>query len=303
MRRVANLGAVVLGFASLAAAQTPPVPQFEVASVKASPPPTGNVVMRRMGGDPGMVNWQNVTLQMLVAKAYSVKDYQVSGPGWMDGQGFDVTAKLPAGASQDQIPAMLQKLLADRFRLTLHRETKDLPVYALIIDKGGPKMKEADPADLEAAKALANNAAGYGAPPPPPPPGGKLPAGAMMMRMSAGGARHMQGMQTTASLATMLSNVLDRPVLDMTGLTKIYNVDLSWTPDDRERMPALPPGMPPPSGAGPGMDPHPAEAAADAGAPSIFSAVQQELGLKLEASKAQTEFLVIDHAEKTPTEN
>jgi len=306
LTRAARLAPALL--AALCFAQTP-APSFEVASVKPSPPPTGDVMIRRSGGDPGMVNYQNVTLKIMIARAYSVKNFQVSGPDWIDSQGYDVVAKLPAGASQDQVPAMLQTLLAERFKLALHRESKEIPVYALIVDKGGPKVKEADPKALAAAAATGGpRFAGNGPPPPPPGAGGRgMPAGTFLMRLGDGGARHMQGMMTMSGLTNMLSNFLDRPVLDMTGLTKTYDIELAWMPDDREQLRGPMGMMPPPgavaAGAPPGMEARPAEAASDSASGTIFSALQQELGLKLDARKSQAEFLVVDHAEKEPTEN
>jgi uncharacterized protein (TIGR03435 family) len=314
LRRLAWLLPAAALLAALCFAQTPAAPSFEVASVKPSPPPTGNNILRRAGGDPGMVNYQNASLRMMITRAYAVKNFQVTGPDWIDSQGYDVTAKLPAGDSTDQIPAMLQNLLAERFKLTVHRESKELPVYALIVDKGGPKMKEVDPAVLADAAAKANTGFAGGLPPPPGPDGKGLPPGAMMVQVggpgdAGGAARHMQGMITAAALANMLTNLLDRPVLDMTGLTKTYDIQLSWTPDDREQPRGLMGMMPPPGAvsasgaAAPGMGPRPADAASDAAAGSIFSALQQELGLKLDARKSQAEILVVDHAEKVPTEN
>jgi uncharacterized protein (TIGR03435 family) len=299
---IAAAAAVAL-FAAWASGQSaPPAPRFEVASVKPSPPPTGNAVMRRIDGpDPGMVSYGNATLKMLIARAYNVKDYQIGGPDWIDSLGFDVAAKVPAGAAADQVPLMLQSLLAERFKLALHRESKTLNVYALIVGKDGPKLKETDPAQLtvDPGRALAG-----GSPPPPPGPGRGLPPGpGVRMTMSPNGGRQLSGHMTMDQLTNMMSFFMDRPVLDLTGLKGTYDVDLTFMPDDRDQMQSrMGPGMmtAPPPGAG---DSHSPDAVSDATAGSIFSAVQESLGLKLDPRKSPAEILVIDHAEKVPTEN
>ena len=291
--------------------------EFEVASVKPAAPTTGNVVMRRMDNpDPGMVSFSNVTLKMMIATAYNVKDYQVTGPDWLASGGFDVKAKIPAGASKEQIPSMLQALLADRFKLALHRETRNLSVYALVVGKNGPKLKEVDTETLKTQAANAGRSGAYGsadAPPPPPPPPGpnglpdlsKAPRGpGMVMMMNPSGAREMRGQSNISHLVNVLSNFLDRPVVDMTGLTGTYEVDMVWAADDREsglpgKMLAIPGGPPPPPPAG---DAKPGDSASTP-APTLFTAIQDSLGLKLDPRKSDAEFLVIDYAEKVPTEN
>ncbi len=287
--------------------------EFDVASVKPAAPPTGNVVMRRMTNpDPGMVKYTNVTLKMLIAAAYEVKEFQISGPDWLNGDGFDVQAKIPAGASKEQIPLMLQALLADRFKLAIHREQRSLNVYALVIGKNGPKLKEVDAETLKAQAAAAASQNPADPPPPPPPPGpgglperGKGPSGpGLMMMMTNTGARQVRGQTTLAKFSNLLSNLLDRPVLDMTGLNGTYEIDMVWAADEREnnqmgKMIVI--GGPPPSRDS-GSEAKPADSAS-APAATIFTAVQDALGLRLEARKSDAEFLVIDRAEKTPTEN
>src|ERR1017187_9580473 len=142
------IGASLVIFTSMAAhGQTAPAPAaFEVASVKPVEPSPDGRVIRRLGGDPGMVDYKNFTLKILLARAYGLKDYEITGPDWLDTEGYDVLAKVPAGVPQDQIPAMLQALLADRFQIKFHKETKTLPVYVLAVAKGGPKLKDTDPA-------------------------------------------------------------------------------------------------------------------------------------------------------------
>ena len=253
-RVVAAAGLVVLAAVEAFAQSAPPLPQFEVASVKLSPPPTGNFIMRRLGPpDPGMINYGNFTLKSLISRAYGVKDYQVSGPDWINTVGYDVVAKVPAGVSSDQVPLMLQALLAERFKLALHRESKTIDVYALIVAKGGPKLKESDPAEL-AVPGRGGSGPGDAPPPTPPPgatPGKSLPPGpGVRMMVGPNGGRQIGGHMTMDQLTGAMSFFMDRPVLDLTGLKGTYDVDMAFMPDDRDQMqnrlgPAI---MPPPSG-------------------------------------------------------
>ncbi|MGA3019155.1 MAG: TIGR03435 family protein [Bryobacteraceae bacterium] len=308
------IGAGLVVFTSMAALGQPAAapPAFEVASVKPVTPSADGRMFRSFGGDPGMVDYKNVTLRILLARAYSMKDYQITGPDWLETEGYDVMAKVPAGVPQDQIPAMLQTLLADRFQIKLHKETRTLPVYALTVAKGGPKLKETDPtivAAIQAARAAAGRG-GSGAPPPPPAPGKGPPPGAIMIMMSTNGMT-LRGSMEMSRLVNALSNFMDRPVLDSTGLKGTYDIELSYMPDESSNFkgPMGPMTMPP---GGPGGGAGPAGGAGDArmgpaqdaNAPvgNIFQALQS-LGLKLESRKDPIESLVIDHANKVPTEN
>jgi uncharacterized protein (TIGR03435 family) len=255
--------------------------------------------------DPGQISYSNMTLKSLMVAAYGVKTYQVSGPNWMDAERFDIVAKVPKGSSKDDVKLMLQNLLAERFKLTLHREKKDLPMYALVVGKNGPKLKESPPDDpnatvdeaaaqqkekqaMDNAKRTTVRDGGM----PPPMPGGP---GTRMMMMP-GRMRMMSTKQTMAQFAEALGNQMDRPVVDQTGLTKNYDITLEFAPEGivGRGMPGMPP--PPPSGDG-GVSAEP-----DA-APSLFTALQEQLGLKLEQKKGAVDLLVVDHLEKTPTEN
>ena len=308
IQRTAGIAAAagVALFAAWASGQSaPPAPRFEVASVKPSPPPTGNAVMRRIDGpDPGMVSYGNATLKMLIARAYKVKDYQIGGPDWIDSLGYDVAAKVPAGAAADQVPLMLQSLLAERFKLALHRESKTINVYSLVAGKDGPKLKETDPALLAVDPGRGMNPAlGNPAPLPAPGAGGGLPPGpGVRMTMSPNGGRRLSGHMTMEQLTNFMSFFMDRPVLDLTGLKGTYDVDLTFMPDERDQMQSrMEPGMmmAPPPGAAEGVADH----ISDATASSIFSAVQESLGLKLDPRKSPAEILVVDRAERAPTEN
>jgi uncharacterized protein (TIGR03435 family) len=262
------------------------LPEFEVASIKPAPPPTGNNLRVMMGGDPGRVNMSNITVKDMLRQAYQVKEYQISGPDWMNSTRFDVVATIPAGVARDQLPLMWQSLLADRFKLTLHREKKELPVYALAVGKNGPKLKEAEDKGDSGPKG------------PGPMPGMGMNRGRIMM----GRGRVDLKSFTVAGFAEMLSRQMDRPVIDETKLQGLYDFTLEWTPDERQRLAFLPGGGGPP----PGAEDHPRPAGPDGARPNgpdIFAAVQEQLGLKMEAKKAPVEILVIDHVEKTPTEN
>ena len=147
LRAIMSAGLVV--FTSCAAfAQTAETsPSFEVASVKPAAPITGNFIRVGMRGgpgtpDPGQITYTNVTVKNVLTIAYGVKSFQISGPGWLDSERYDIVAKLPRGATKAEFMVMLQNLLAERFKLTLHREKKELPMYALVVGKNGPKLKE-----------------------------------------------------------------------------------------------------------------------------------------------------------------
>jgi uncharacterized protein (TIGR03435 family) len=334
-RVVAGIGllAMALGFAE---AQTEEAPAFEVASIKqAAPQPAGMLRVMMRGGpgspDPGQVTYTNVTLKNVLMNAYDVKGYQIQGPGWLDSERYDIMAKVPKGATKEQFRLMLQNLVAERFKVALHRETKEMPVYSLVVGKNGPKMKESveDPAPKDGAGPEGGPAGagpGYAPRPleghepvvsgriplgkdgmPQLPPG--APKGTMMMMMNGGRFRMNASGQTTAGLVNMLANQLGRPVIDNTGLTGKYDFTLDFAPEEGGRMPgpmgAMP--MPAPShagegGAGGGGGALASTPEAQTG-PSLFTAVQEQLGLKLEQKKGPVELLVIDRAEKVPTEN
>jgi uncharacterized protein (TIGR03435 family) len=333
------LPAALAAMASCAAFAQPAVAplSFEVASVKPAPPPTDGRMRVMMGGDPGRVNYSNVSLRDIIRNAYRLKDYQISGPAWINTERYDVVAKLPADASRDQVPEMLQALLAERFKLTVHREAKDLPAFALVVGKNGLKMKESviedSPAGGDPKTAGGPKFGDFPAPPPPPPGGGGAvggfaiggggrggrggPDGMPMFQgrgpmMMMNGRGHLVAKQmSTTGLADMLTRQLDRPVLDETGLKATYDFTLDWTPDGSEAGPRL---LGPPGGghgggdggaaAGGGGDGRaPTTENPDGSGPPLAMALQQQLGLRMEAKKLPLELLVIDRCEKVPTEN
>jgi len=320
--RITACGLAALACGAAGFAQKVEGPTFEVASIKpAAPMQPGIMRMGRGGGpgtqDPGQMTFSNLSLRDLLAGAFNVKRYQISGPDWMDNTRFDIIAKVPAGATKDETNVMMQNLLKERFGLTLHHETKPMPMYALVVAKGGPKLKETD--ESANTQPPAPNPAGPdGAPPPPPlltigkdgmpqmPAGFRPPGGGMMMMMMMPGRMRMMGNGVTiANLIDNLGRLIDRPIVDQTSLTSKYDITLDFEPDPAlmRGMPAPPPGgmMGPPPGAGGGegavRTPEGGEAAA------LPVALQEQLGLKLEAKKGPVDLLVVDHLEKSPTEN
>jgi uncharacterized protein (TIGR03435 family) len=234
---------------------TPGPAAFEVASVK--PNKSGNGSSRFNSGH-GRLTATNVSLKSCIYFAYGIKDYQISGPEWLSSERYDITAKAASGVPDKQLMPMLQTLLQDRFKLRLHRQTKELPAYALVVGKGGPKLHEVETGPEQ------DNAGR-----------GRLSARKISM----------------PRLAEILSRHMDRPVLDMTGIKGVFDLTLDYAPDDAHSTMA-------PRGGGAG-----GIATDSPSGPSIFVALQEQLGLKLEARKGPVEILVIDYAEKVPTEN
>ncbi len=134
-----------LAWTALALAQTAP-PAFEVASVKPADPQPMGKMMIGVGCDKQRCTYTNVNLKLLLSEAYKLKQNQISGPSWLDTERFDILAKIPDGVAETQVPAMLQALLAERFQMTLHKETRDTAIYALLVGKGGPKMEKVEDA-------------------------------------------------------------------------------------------------------------------------------------------------------------
>jgi uncharacterized protein (TIGR03435 family) len=217
---------------------------FEVASIKPSPPGSNGT---SIGSPAGRFVARNASLKLLIVNAFNVRDLQIEGgPGWMDSDRFDIDAKMTDNATAKQSYEMLQTLLADRFQLKIHRETREMSIYSLVVGKGGPKLSPA----REDERSMA---VGRGR--------GKL----QFHRVSL------------STLAQNLGGNLDRIVLDKTGLSGDFDFTVEWNPDLTQ----------------PDADPS---------RPSIFTAVQEQLGLKLESTKGPVEVLVIESVQK-PTEN
>jgi uncharacterized protein (TIGR03435 family) len=272
--------------------------QFEVATIKQPPPPNGNLMRVGMNGgpgtpDPGRINYENVTLKMVLTKAYGVQDQQISGPDWLGSERFNIVAKLPDGATKEQFLAMLQNLLIERFKMVVHREKKDLPAWALLVAKNGPKFKASgaeapagEPQPLSDRPVIGKD--GF----PEMLPGGR--GGIMMALMPGRGAKMAAGQASMQELAERLAGQLGGPVTDQTGLTGKFNFTLYYSMEGL----VLPP--PPPGAMGGPMPPPSSDAET---APSLPTALQEQLGLRLESKKVPLDLIVVDHIEKVPTEN
>lgn len=313
-------------------AQTPQPKAFEVASVRPAPPlDMQKVAMDIQAGkmpNIGMhisglrAEYHYVTLRDLITAAYKAKPGQVTGPAWLAGDHFDIAATMPEGSTRDDAPAMLQTLLAERFKLVVHRETKDHNVLALVVAKGGPRMKESpgEAADINTDEPLKPGEMQMDTPDGPARMTiNKNGAGATMNLGKKGiitygmdpqtGMLQMKSSKTTmAALADMLTQLMTQmgggsgtQVVDMTGLTANYEVSMEFSIQDMVAA-ARAQGMDIPGGAGP--SPREAAVASDpgSGGTTIAHAVDA-MGLKLEQRKAPVEQIVVDSAEKAPTEN
>jgi uncharacterized protein (TIGR03435 family) len=246
MKSALMLTAICAAFAQQPAGETGKQ-AFEVASIR---PNHSSATDSNVDSTPGgRLTVTNESLSALIRLAFGVKDYQISGaPGWIDSERYDIAAKTADGGkmSFEDEKSLLCALLADRFALKSHVETRESTVYVLGLAKNGPKLTAHDDGSGASARTVCGQ---------------------------------MTGRRITVGvLATMLSRQLERDVSDQTGLTGKYDFQLNWTPDS-----------------GPCQDLSPAE-------PSLFTALQQQLGLKLESTKGQVETLVIDRVER-PSEN
>jgi uncharacterized protein (TIGR03435 family) len=229
--------------------------------------------------------------------AYTMQSFQiVGGPGWYQSEGYNIEAKgevtpeakTDPKANQAQVYRMLRSLLEERFQLKTHRETRELPVYALTVTRNGPKLPQPKEGMCRASDS----------PPPPPPARGQMPfapCGAVGVMGLSGSKVRIQGAQVSMpDLIKTLAMVMGRPVVDKTGYSEKFDVQFDFAPD--ETVAGLP------RGAGPGEPGGPAPAADPDAPPSIFAAMQEQLGLRLESAKGPVEILVIDRVER-PTGN
>ncbi len=266
-------------------------PVYEVASIKPNKSDNG---FFRMMFEPNGFSATSVTLRMLIRTAYGVEDSQIFGaPNWLNSEKYDIEARMDSAVadrlrkiSEDQRSVekrrMLQALLADRFKLMFHRETKQLGMYVLVIAKNGPKLQEAKPGDTY-PKGFKN-------------PDGGSPAGIFWLRRAGGGGELVGQALPMATLIRLLSEkILNRGVLDNTGLTGSYDFTLQWTTGDESQGPMFKETGDHPQVTG--STPLP-----EFSRPSFFNAIQEQLGLKLESQKGPGGVLVIDHVEK-PSEN
>jgi uncharacterized protein (TIGR03435 family) len=287
-----NFLAAILGFVAVIGAWTmlplgaQATPTFDVASVKPNKSGPGP---QRVGFAPGgRFVATNIPAIDLIAVAFGTPQplptFRITGgPGWATSDRFDIAAKAdgdpqpgPNGPPTEMF-LMVRAMLADRFKLVVHTETREMPFYTLGIDRSDGRLgPQLHPAAVDCA-ALRRGGPRGGAAPAPPPPGQPVPCGMMMApgRLNGGGA-------TLAMLSTVFSRLVNRVVEDRTGLTGNYDVTLEFTPDQSMLPPGgLPPGMPSPPSDG----------------PSLFTALREQLGLKLDAARGPVEIVVIDHIE------
>jgi uncharacterized protein (TIGR03435 family) len=276
IRRLAALSAA--SALALVCAQTP---AFEVASIKPNTASPGMIGVTAPEGS-GTLTATNASLKDALAFAWKVKSWEISGgAGWVVNERFDITAKAPEGSTAtDLIRQMTQSLLAERFNLAVHRETREMPIYALVAAKGGLKLqpgKEGSCVTPDPKTPV----------PPPRAPGQRPPAPCGSWYI--GPASFVGGKISIAQFADGLSNLLARPVVDKTGYKGTFDIQLEFSPEGTAFANGLPgfPGLPP---------------NLDTSGPSIFTAVQDQLGIKLDSQKGTGEMLVIDRAER-PTEN
>jgi uncharacterized protein (TIGR03435 family) len=283
---------------ALACAAWAQAPAFEVASVKLSEPITPELVNSGrlhigVNIDSKSVRISQFSLYDLTTLAYQVKPHQLSGPSWMPTVRYDIQAKLPEGATRGQVPAMLQTLLAERFGLKIHRETREFRVYGLVVAKGGARVTPSAPDD-EA----------------PSPPGGPLrggvavgaggamahvsPDGNQRITPGAAGNLHVENKKMTmAGLASAVARYCDLPVVDMTEIKGTYDLEFDVSGDE-VRSAARAHGA---------VIRTPAEGEASDPSGVSLSSSLQKLGLKLEPRKAPFEVIIVDHVEKVPTQN
>jgi uncharacterized protein (TIGR03435 family) len=341
-------------------------PEFEVANITPAAQPTPDLfrsgkIHIGMTVAGSRVDIGGMPLTTLIQEAYGVKPFQVIAPDWARESRWDILAKLPDGGSQEQVPEMLKALLADRFKLTVHRDKKELPVYALVVGKGGLKMKASVPEPGGAPEAPAGTPTvlgGFGFFPPPggAPPGGGPAAGGPAAGGAGPGGRgpndgpgrggstefaspqygtikisasqqegriHLEASKVSmAGFADLLTGMTDRPVVDMTGLSGDYQVAIDASMEEMIGGLARASGLALGAGGqgGPGGGGFGGRGGAFGGGGGLrtqtqtdgaasdptgagVSASVEKLGLKLDARKAPVETIVVDHLEKTPTDN
>ena len=253
-------------------------PQFEAASVKAMPPVCAkcnvNNQMRMKGGpgtdDPGRIDYSGVTIQRLLMLAYGIQKSQIAGPDWVDSERFSIQATLPNGDSKNQFPLMLQNLLAERFKLTLHHETRELPAYVLAVGANGLKLRTTG----FSPPPLADK---DGFPDMHFPSDFQIAPGKAMFLQEGGHVRWTANQVSMSRLVETMAGNLDRPLVDLTDLHDAYDFSIyAKFPEDLGR---------------------------DEVFPVAYGKLMEQLGLKLESRKMPVDVLAIDHVDKIPTEN
>lgn len=275
-------------FVSVAFAQTD---QFEVASIRPSVGTRADHIDVGVHIDGQELRCTFLSVKDYIMAAYKLKNYQVTGPDWMN-ERYDISAKLPVGATMSEVPDMLKQLLKDRFKMKYHMEKKDFPVYALVVEKSGLKAKESpdDGAATEESTAPVNISGGGG-------------RGGVHIDLGHGSYftladnKFIARKITMPSLADTLARFEDKPVIDMTGVSGAYDIDLSFTEEDYRALlirSAI--------AAGVTMPPEAIHVMEAANGYSMVDALDK-LGLKLESRKAPIDMMIVDQLAKGPTEN
>jgi uncharacterized protein (TIGR03435 family) len=268
-------------------------PQFEVASIKPFDPSAQGQALAGIHVDGAQVRLAGLSLRDLLAMAYKIKATMITGPDWTATERFDISATLPAGGTRAQLSEMMQALLTERFQVKVHKDKKDFPIYALLVGKGGPKLKESPPspdADKEepgSAAGVVTTSAGNGV---------NVNYGHGISYTFANN-RFDAHKLTMLIFAGNLERFADRQIVDMTGLTAPYDFAFDVAPEDYYAMLLR-------SAVWAGVNlPPPAQKILDDSSPAALGDALQQIGLKLEARKAPLDVLVIDEALKTPTAN
>ena len=316
---------IAIVFTGMVLGQAAGGPTFEVATVKPSALDVTKLAAAAQSGqmpligahvDKARAQYIFMSVKDLIATAYSLKPFQITGPDWINdmSQRFDIVGKMPDGSTVDQAPQMLQALLAERFKLVVHRDNKEHPVTALVVGKGGPKLQESkdEAQDFDENTPLKPGERQMDTPQGPvrmtmDPKSGVVvnmgKRGMWTQKMGAGGTLHLEGNGTTMSaFADMLTQLTQMTggsgtqIVDMTGLNGHYAVSIEFSLADLMKIAQAAGVAVPMRGGDPGAPP----VAADPGASSSVSDAVQAPGLKLESRRAPTEQLIVDHVEKLP---
>jgi len=278
-------------------AQTPaPHLSFEVASVKlhSSDGPESNASLQSGGpgtSDPGQITVVNRALHRLLIDSFGIKGYQLEVPDSLDSARYDIVAKVPAGVTKKDAHLMMQNLLIERLKLKLHHESRVLPVYGLVISKGGPKLEVSaeGPAPAAASGAAPQGKPGIDGDGFPIEQIDPVRGGIFLSSGNAGTLKITAARQTMAQFISMLSGQTDRAIVDMTGLNGKYNFAVTfggqWRRANADGSSDLAAGI------------------FEGDGPPIFEALEKQLGLKLEPRKISVDMLIVDSGEKTPVEN
>jgi uncharacterized protein (TIGR03435 family) len=270
-------------------------PKFEVATVKPSTRFSSGGYSFRGGpgtADPERFTFQVGSLKLLLLRALDLKYYQFSGPDWLDSEGFEIVAKVPAGATKDQLTAMLKNLVVERFHLTFHHEAREMSVFELTVGKDGAKLKESDLNIQSSVRQpgspvvpLSIDKTGF----PEPRPG---PSFQLIGRVTNGIMRVAGNQLPLSELVKWMESGVERPVVDKTGLAGKYDLRLAYSSDGLKQLPA----------GRVGAEAIPVDDT-PSGGPSLMKALQDQLGLELKSAKDPIDIVVIDHIDKAPTEN